>query len=91
VVEVYALQLLPPELRAKAMQNLAGFVAPQGELLVVCRGRDASEPEGQMPWPLTRAEVEGFSQLGLRPERFEDFLDEETPPVRRFRALFRRD
>jgi len=91
VVEVYTLQLLPPELRPKAMAVLASCVAPQGELLVICRGRDEAEPEGQMPWPLTRAEVEGFTRLGLTLVRFEDFLDDETPPVRRMRGLFRRD
>jgi hypothetical protein len=91
VVEVYTLQLLPPELRPQAMAVLASCVAPQGELLVICRGRDESEPAGQMPWPLTRAEVEGFGKLGLSLVRFEDFADDETPPVRRMRALFRRD
>lgn len=91
VVEVYTLQLLPAEFRQAAMATLAGFVAPRGELLVICRGRDERDPPGQMPWPLLRSEVEGFAALGLRQLSFEDFLDEETPPVRRFRALFRRD
>ncbi len=91
VVEVYTLQLLPAELRAKAMARLADFVKPGGALLVICRGRDEHDPPGLMPWPLLRSEVEGFAALGLRQVSFEDFLDEETPPVRRFRALFRRD
>ena len=91
VVEVYTLQLLPAELRSKAMEQLAGFVKRGGALLVICRGREQTDPPGQMPWPLLRSEVEGFARLGLRQISFEDFLDEETPPVRRFRALFRRD
>ncbi len=90
VVEVYTLQLLPPELRVKAMRNLVSFLAPQGWLLVICRGRDESEPEGQLPWPLTRAEIESFTKLGLSLLRLEDFPDDETPPVRRTRALFRK-
>ncbi len=91
VVEVYTLQLLPAELRPQAMAMLAGFLKPGGDLLVICRGREDTDPPGQMPWPLTRREVEGFTALELRHISFEDFLDEETPPVRRFRALFRRD
>lgn len=91
VVEVYTLQLLPAELRPQAMEALASFLKPGGDLLVICRGREDSDPPGQMPWPLTRREVEAFAALGLRQISFEDFLDEETPPVRRFRALFRRD
>jgi hypothetical protein len=43
-----------------------------------------------MPWPLTRAEVEALAGLELRLESFEDFADREDPPVRRFRASFRR-
>jgi hypothetical protein len=43
-----------------------------------------------MPWPVTRAEVEAIAAPGLTLVRFEDFLDDEEPPVRRFRALFRR-
>ena len=54
---------------------------------MVCRGRDPEEPPGALPWPLTRAEIEA---LGMRVESFEDFLDDEDPPVRRFRTLLRR-
>lgn len=49
-----------------------------------------AESPGQMPWPLTRAEVEAIATPGLALASFEDFLDAEDPPVRRFRALFRR-
>lgn len=91
VVEVYTLQVLQPELRARAQESLAMSVAPGGRLLVICRGRDGTEPEGDMPWPLTRAELDHFTALGLRQESFEEFVDQETPPVRRFRVVFRRD
>ncbi|HZN61865.1 MAG TPA: hypothetical protein VFC90_05620 [Planctomycetota bacterium] len=44
-----------------------------------------------MPWPLTRREVEALASLGLRERSFEDFRDDEEPPVRRFRACYARD
>ena len=44
-----------------------------------------------MPWPLTRKELEVFEHVGLRLEDFKDFLDAETPPERRFRAIYRRN
>ena len=44
-----------------------------------------------MPWPLTEAEVRRFGAFGLTETFFEDFVDSEEPPVRRFRACFRRD
>jgi len=63
-----------------------------GLLLIVARGRESSEPEGQMPWPLTRAELSAFAVAGLEQISFEDLLDSEDPAesaVRRFRALYR--
>jgi len=90
VVEVNTLQVLPEARRPEAMRRIAGFVAPGGTLLVVARGRDEKEDPGRMPWPLTRRELETFADAGLHEGRFEDFLDDETPPVRRFRAVFQR-
>ena len=43
-----------------------------------------------MPWPLTRTEMDSFCQAGLVELGFEDYIDEETPPVRRFRATYAR-
>ena len=90
VVETYTLQVLPPPARAAAVRTLRTLVAPGGTLLVIARGREPDEPEGAMPWPLTRAEVEAIGDAELARVAFEDFLDDESPPVRRFRATFRR-
>lgn len=90
VLESYTLQTLPRPERRAAVEAIAEFVAPGGTLLVVCRGRDDDEPEGELPWPLAKAEVLAFADEGLDPVSFEDYLDDETPPVRRFRAAFRR-
>jgi SAM-dependent methyltransferase len=91
VAETYTLQVLPPPERARAARSLVRFVRPGGVLLVVARGREPHEPAGEMPWPLTRAEVEGLGDGTLRLESMDDFFDEEDPPVRRLRAAFRRD
>ena len=90
VFEAYTLQVLPPTLRRDAMAKIAGFVAPGGTLLVICRGRDADESEGNMPWPLSRAEFRDFQQYGLTEICFEDFMDQEEPPVRRLRICYAR-
>jgi SAM-dependent methyltransferase len=88
VVESYTLQVLPPELRRDAARRVADFVAPGGTLLVIARGREPFESEGMMPWPLTRQEMNVFEEAGLTELRFEDYLDGESPPVRRFRATY---
>ena len=90
VFESYTLQVLPNPARARALVTLAGLVAPGGRLLVLCRGRDRDEPEGELPWPLTREELQLLRAHGLVERRFESFLDGEAPPVRRFRALYER-
>ena len=90
VLEIYTLQVLPVELRPVAMAQLARTVAPGGTLLVVARGRGAEEDRGTMPWPLEREEIDGFQRLGLETASFEEFLDDEIPPVRRFRVELRR-
>jgi SAM-dependent methyltransferase len=90
VLESYTLQVLPPAERRRAVAAIAAFVAPGGTLLVVARGRDPDEPEGRMPWPVTEETVRGFTDHGLDLVSFEDYRDDETPPVRRFRAEFER-
>ena len=90
VVEAYTLQTLPADARRKAMGAISDFVAPGGTLLVIARGRDPAEPKGEFPWPLTREELGTFLSCGLVEAIFEDFMDRETPPVRRFRIRYGR-
>jgi SAM-dependent methyltransferase len=89
VVECYTLQVLPPEARGRAIDALRRTLRPSGTLLVVARGREPEEPPGEMPWPLTRAEIDAVATPVLRCIGFEDFRDAEDPPVRRLRAWFR--
>ena len=90
VWESYTLQVLPPELRKKAIAGISSFLADGGELIVVSRARNYSEPRGEMPWPLTRDELAQFEEEGLECLQFDDYVDDEDPPIRRFRALYRR-
>jgi hypothetical protein len=59
-------------------------------LLVIARGREPADPEGEMPWPLTRGILNQFSLCRLTESGFEDYMDNEDPPVRRFRAVYTR-
>jgi SAM-dependent methyltransferase len=90
VFEAYTIQSLPEgELRPKAIAAIASTVAENGTLLVIARGRDDGQVVQGPPWPLSPAEATSFAQHGLDEILFEDFLDEETPPQRRFRVEFR--
>jgi SAM-dependent methyltransferase len=90
VVEVYTLQVLHPGRRAAAIASLAPLVAPGGELWIIARGRDADDDPGELPWPLLRSELAPLTELGLVEHSFEDYFDDETPPLRRFVARYRR-
>ncbi len=90
VFEAYTIQALPPEVRERAISQVASLVAPGGLVLVVCRARNPEDDPGDMPWPLTEAELMGFTRHGLCLVNLEDYLDREEPPVRRFRAVFER-
>ena len=90
VLESYTLQVLPPRLHAEGIRRVAELVRPGGQLLLIARGRGEDDQEGEMPWPLTRRELQGFTELGLEEISLEDYFDRETPPVRRFRVLYRK-
>lgn len=87
VIENYTLQALPADLREKALANLATLGR---EILVICRGRDESDPPGQLPWPLTRQDLAPLLQAGFEIVKFDDFDDPYEPGKRRFRIHYRR-
>ncbi len=92
VLEINTLQVLPSETLPAATSAMANYVTRDGTLLVIARGREPEDDPGSMPWPLTRRDLELFTQSGqsgLKLISFEDFLDQEDPPVRRFRVVMR--
>ena len=89
VLESHTLQVLPAALRPQATKNIADFLRPGGHLLVIARYREPTDPEGQMPWPLTRAEVSAFTAHSLEEILCDLIPDVSEPDVVRFRVLFR--
>jgi SAM-dependent methyltransferase len=91
VVESLTVQSLPIPLHQRAITNVADMVAPGGTLVVIAAARDERDGPAQgPPWPLTRAEIDGFASGGLQPVRVEDVPDASEPAVRRWRAEFLR-
>jgi SAM-dependent methyltransferase len=71
VVESLTLQSMPPAQHSVAAGNIAALVAPGGRLLVLATTREESSGVEGPPWPLTRAEVEEFSNGDLVMDRLE--------------------
>jgi SAM-dependent methyltransferase len=91
VLESYTLQALPPHLRHRAIYCIADFVREEGQLLVIARARGEKDGPGQMPWPLMRGDLDAVANRGFQQLAFEDYFDLESPPVRRFRILYKRE
>ena len=91
VLESYTLQVLPSELRAKALKKISEFVSPGGYLMLITRLREESDAAGLMPWPLVRQEFEILKLQGFVERYSEDYLDDEQPAVRRFRGCYQRE
>jgi SAM-dependent methyltransferase len=88
VFEAYTVQVLSGPMRARCARSIGRLVAPGGTLLVVARSRRPEDPEGLMPWPLTRAELDGFLAPGLKLTHLAEVVDPGDPPVARFVAEF---
>jgi len=89
VLEIYTIQPLPMEMRSNAIDAVASFVAPGGELVVVCRGRGNGEEVGQVPYPLSKADLSGFEADGLEQIEFNEVKD-DVDDERRFVVHYRR-
>ena len=90
VLEVYTIQPLPLEMRERAIDSVAAFVAPGGELVVVTRGREDDESVEELPWPLSRKDLSRFEGNGLKQTHFEIQEGDEEPPAPRFVVVYER-
>jgi len=84
VLEVYTIQPLPLEMRPAVIDSIAAFVAPEGKLLVVTRGREDDEEPVELPWALSRRDLSRFEQSGLKQSGFEIMMGDEDEPIPRF-------
>jgi SAM-dependent methyltransferase len=82
VLEIYTIQPLPLEMRPQVIDAIARFVAPDGRLAVVTRGREDDEETPQLPWPLSRRDLSRFVENGLVQLTFSEIWDEEDEQTR---------
>ena len=69
VLEIYTVQAVPPIYEEKAIRNIAQFVAPSGQLLVIAEvGVGQRSFENGPPWLLTPQHVDSFVSHNLSVE-----------------------
>ena len=83
VLEIYTIQPLPLEMRPQVVDAIAAFVADEGKLVVVTRGREDDVEPDILPWPMSRRDLSRFEHSGLRQTDFVEMPpDEEDEPPR---------
>lgn len=87
VLENRTVQSIPTQMASDSIGAIASFVAPDGNLLVLCKGRDPAEPARGIPWGLSITELQGFLNAGLTQQQFDD---KKSGDARRFRVLYHR-
>jgi SAM-dependent methyltransferase len=89
VVEIRTLQSLRLEVRGQAARAIANTVAPGGQVFVRTAAREPDEPLTYRPWPLTRDELDAFTEAGLLERELSD-EPRRTGRFRTFTALYQR-
>ncbi len=84
VLEIYTIQPLPMEMRERVIDAITAFVASDGEMVVVTRGREDDEEPVELPWPLSRKDLSRFETHGLTQTGFRIMDGDEDPPRPRF-------
>ncbi len=84
VLEIYTIQPLPLEIRPQVIDSISNFVAPNGRIVVVTRGREDDEIPLELPWALSQKDLSQFEKNGLRQTYFEEMWGDEETPIKRF-------
>ncbi len=90
VYECNTIQILAGPTRIQAVAAITDLVAPEGELIVSCRSRNAGEPLDTFPLALDQDEIDGFQRAGLTETQFVAYDDDQDPPVPHFFATYNR-
>ena len=82
VLEIYTIQPLPLEVRPQVIDAISGFVAENGKLVVVTRGREDDVEPDILPWPMSRKDLSRFEHNGFTQTDFVQMPGEEDEPPR---------
>lgn len=85
VLENRTVQALPPHMTEAAIHAEVDLIAPNGQILVLCWGRDENTERTGVPWPLAKSDLQTFIDAGLSETSFEEL---KTNNGRRFRVVY---
>ena len=91
VYECNTIQVLPDGYRKKARVAMSSLIAKDGYILVSCRSRNEGEKEDEIPFPLSKSEMDEFITIDkLKEISFLAYDDEQTPSVPHFFFFFQK-
>ncbi len=90
IFECYTIQALPRSVRTEVISKVASLTAPEGLLLLFCRGWRDDQTEDTLPWALKKEELKKFKALGFSEISFEEFWDHHDSNRYRFRILYKK-
>ena len=91
IFECYTIQALPRSVRTEVISKIASLSAPDGLLLIFCRGWRDDQIEDTLPWALKKEELKQFKELGFSEITFEEFWDRDDSDRYRFRVLYKKN
>lgn len=90
VFENITVQALPPELQEKAIDVIAQFAAPGGNVMSITTARHPAMSPAGPPWPISRDSLNRYLDQGLSLE-FEHVITlNETPELWQIQTLYHR-
>lgn len=91
IYECNTIQVLPNGYREKAREAISSLVDINGYALVSCRSRNEGEKENEIPFPLSKSEIDEFVKIDkLKEISFLAYDDEQTPCVPHFFGVYQK-
>jgi SAM-dependent methyltransferase len=88
VLEIFTVQALPPAMQSDALKAIPSLLKNDGQLLLVCLGREHQVIPPGVPWEISKQELKVLETQGLTIEHEEDSLWRDVS--RCFRVLYRK-
>lgn len=91
IYECNTIQVLPNGYRKKARAAISSLISKNGYALVSCRSRNEGEKENEIPFPLSKSEMNEFITIDkLKEISFLAYDDEQIPSVPHFFAIYQK-
>jgi SAM-dependent methyltransferase len=88
ILEIFTVQALPPKMQNDALKAIPPLLKDDGQLLLMCVGREHKVIPPGIPWEISRQELKIIETQGLTIESEEDVMWREVSQC--FRILYRK-